>query len=61
MTRDHTIEARMPSKNWEPMRLEHVGSVAELMRDSETGSRRDSATQGCGGTRRRSGGSIGPC
>lgn len=44
------------------MRLEYVGSVGELMRATTTGSFRDSATNGCGTTRRRTDdGGVGSC
>ncbi len=59
MTRDHENEARMPAI-WEPMRLDYIGSVAELMRSTNTGSKRDEA-QGCGTTRRRTAVGGTPC
>lgn len=38
--------------SYEPMKVERAGSVAELMRTTNTGSRRD-GQQGCGGQNRR--------
>jgi hypothetical protein len=41
--------------DWEPMRLDYLGQVGELMRATTTGSKRDDPQKGCGSDRRRSG------
>jgi hypothetical protein len=39
---------------WEPIRLSYLGTIGELMRATNAGSKRDSS-MGCGTTRRRTG------
>lgn len=40
---------------WEPMRLQYLGQVGELMRATTTGSKRDDSKNGCGSSRRKTG------
>jgi hypothetical protein len=43
------------TRGWEPMRLDYLGQVGELMRATTTGSKRDDPQKGCGSDRRKTG------
>jgi hypothetical protein len=43
------------AREWEPMRLDYLGQVGELMRATMTGSKRDDTQKGCGSDRRKTG------
>lgn len=43
------------TRDWEPMKLDYLGQVGELMRATTTGSKRDDPMKGCGSDRRKTG------